>query len=157
MSDIDAPRHPLVECEVTGHRHYGLVVRTVAGDRPGYVDASAISDELFTPADLWPSMGRVLTCVVVGGRRDGRLNLSCRPRDVELARSVADVREALAEWRTIRDEVRVGGRLPEFMRSPDAVAVLRWALRRPADSPDHLGASELLADAPVGLARAVRG
>jgi hypothetical protein len=141
--------YSLVECRVTGHRHYGLVVRTVAGDEPGYVDESAISDQPAPAADDWPAVGQVLPCVVLGTRQDGRLRLSCRPRDVALARTVADVPAALTAWRAVRDDP---GRLGEFLAAADAVPALRWALRQPFGTRDRERAAEIVAAAPAALA-----
>ncbi|MFD7639405.1 hypothetical protein ACFV4P_02005 [Kitasatospora sp. NPDC059795] len=129
MKSSDFAKGDLVECVVVTHRHYGPNTRTVVGGAPGFIDSTDVSDD---PADRdWPPVGRRLACLVLGDTKDGRLRLSCRPRDVELGRSVADVVAAVAAWRTVCDaesEVAVG----EFLRTADAGPTLRWALRHPA-------------------------
>lgn len=154
--DISSVRdYSLVECRIASHQHYGLTVHTIAGNIPGYVDESAISDEDFTPRVCWPSKGERLTCVVLGKAGGGRLRLSSRPRDIELANSVVDVVIALAAWRLARDDEEGVG-LAEFWRLPDVVAVLRWALRRPAHSRDRARAVEIVALAPTAIKDSLR-
>ncbi|MFE0592568.1 hypothetical protein [Micromonospora echinospora] len=147
MSDVKHPEYSLVECRVVRHRHYGLVMRVVPDESPGYVDRIEISDEPSVPTERWPGVGDVIPCVVLGHRRDGRLRLSCRPRDVAYASDVSDLEAALTLWRKVRDEA---GRaeVEDFLASRDAEASLRWALRRPVGSVDHSRAVEIVAEAP---------
>lgn len=152
MENSEYPKYSLVECRIVGHQHYGLVVRTVPGDRPGYVDESAISDQQYAPMNEWPGVGEALLCVILGDTRDGRLRLSSRPRDVALARAVVDVEATLSIWRRIRDEATAEpDPLVEFLGSQEAVPTLRWALSRPDGSADRLRASEIVEKAPHWL------
>ncbi|MFB9584891.1 hypothetical protein OG590_36600 (plasmid) [Streptomyces goshikiensis] len=150
MMDISSVRdYSLIECQIVNHQHYGLTVHTIVGNIPGYIDKSAISDEDFTQRVHWPPKGERLTCVVLGQASGGRLRLSSRPRDIELAKSVADVAIALTAWRLVRDDEEGAGGLAKFWQSLDVVAVLRWALCRPAHSVDHVRATEIVASAPA--------
>lgn len=154
MDTPELRKYSLVECRITRHQHYGLVVRTVPGDQPGFVDSSAISDQPYaSPAD-WPVAGETLMCVILGDTRDGRFRLSSRPRDVALARAVTDVKAVLSTWQGIRDEgIRDEGRLAEFFKSGDAVPTLRWALSGPDGSADQTCASQIVAKAPDWLVK----
>ncbi|MGW6746258.1 hypothetical protein ACWGDX_36925 [Streptomyces sp. NPDC055025] len=155
--DISSVRdYSLIKCRIASHQHYGLTVHTIEGNIPGYVDESAISDEDFTPRDYWPPKGERLTCVVLGQASGGRLRLSSRPRDIQLANSVVDVAIALTAWRLARDDEEGAGGLAEFWRLPDVAAVLRWALRRPAHSRDHARAVEIVALAPTVIKDSLR-
>lgn len=157
MENLEYPKYSLVECRIVRHQHYGLVVRTVPGDRPGFIDESAISDQPYAPMSDWPGVGETLLCVVLGGSRDGRTRLSSRPRDVALARAVVDVEAALLVWRRIRDEATLeAGPLAEFFESREAVPTLRWELNRPHESTDHSRASEIFEKAPDCLKRQLR-
>jgi hypothetical protein len=149
-------RGSLVECRVIKHAPYGLMLRTLPGDEPGYADSDAISDEPRSGTDHWPAVGAKVQCVVIARRRDGRLALSCRPRDVALARAAPDPVSALEAWRRVRDDgSRDPGLRSEFLASENAVPVLRWALRAPEGSPDRTLASEMVATATGPLARRV--
>ncbi len=145
----------MIDCQVVRHQHYGLVTTSMEGRVPGYVDASAIGDELSVGMADWPPVGSVIRCVVLGHRRDGRLNLSCRPRDVELVCSVSDIGSSLDQWSVIRDAPAGSGSLLEWVRSSDAVPILRWAFRRPANSVDHRRVAQLIEVAPADLARRI--
>ncbi|MGX4735928.1 hypothetical protein [Kitasatospora griseola] len=87
-----------------------------------------------------------------GKTRDGRLRLSARPRDVELARSVADVRAALEVWRAMRDEAADAG---DVLQTAEAVPVLRWALRHPVGSEERTRAEAVVDRVPEELVRAL--
>lgn len=157
MNAPEFRKYSLVECQIVRHQHYGLVVSTILGGRSGFVDESAISDEPYTPSSDWPRVGEELLGVVLGETVDGRLRLSSRPRDVALARAVGDVEVALMAWRQIRDDVNgVESRLSEFLKSSEAVPILRWAKSRPLESIDRVRALEIIAIAPESLARDLR-
>lgn len=146
--------YSLTDCRIIKHQHYGLVVRTMPGDDPGYVDESAIADQPSLPCDEWPSVGTVLMCVVLGHAREGRLRLSARPRDIRFASAVEDVEQALLMWHHIRDDATSDKvRILDFLETPEAVPILRWALCRPRESTDYSRASEIVREAPEGLAR----
>jgi hypothetical protein len=154
MSTIEPPPYALVECRVVSHQRWGLVIRSADGTR-GYIDRGDVTDGPIR-AEEWPAVGAHLTCVVVAHRRDGRFQGSARPRDIALVSAVDDPRAALEAWRAIRDDTSAGpGERARFFASPDAAALLRWALRHPAGSPHRTRAAEILADAPEDLVRDV--
>ncbi|MEV0680255.1 hypothetical protein AB0I60_27440 [Actinosynnema sp. NPDC050436] len=86
-------KYDRVECLVTGHRHFGLLVRTDGGT-PGFVDSADIADARAATAD-WPPVGSRLRCDVLGLARDGRVRVTSAPAYVELVGSLDDPREAL--------------------------------------------------------------
>jgi hypothetical protein len=154
MTTIEPRPYALIECRVVSHQRYGLVIRTAGGTR-GYIDRGDIADGPIR-ADRWPTVGENLTCVVVAHRRDGRFQGSSRRRDIAFVGAVDDPRAALAAWGSIRDDESAGP--PEkarFFALPEAVPLLRWALRHATGSPDRRRASEILADAPAELVREV--
>ncbi|KDN87209.1 hypothetical protein KCH_10300 [Kitasatospora cheerisanensis KCTC 2395] len=144
-----------MECVVIGHQHYGPRTRTVAGDLPGYVDASVVSDDPGSSREDWPAVGQRLDCVVLGQTRDGRLRLSARPRDIELIRSVAEVRTALTGWRALAEAGDEAAGVREFLRTPEALPTLRWALRHPAGSEDRVRAEAMVERMPEGMRQAL--
>jgi hypothetical protein len=143
-------RFALVDCLVTGHQHYGILVRT-SGGRPGFIDSIDISDGATDPRE-WPLVGERITCVVLGETRDGRLRASARESDVTLVRKEPDAQEALSEWLRIRD---VGfadsSERAAYLASHRGKAILRWAIRRRRSSSDYARAREILAGAPARL------
>lgn len=98
----------------------------------------------------------MIPCIVLGHRRDGRLHLSCRPRDVAYASAVNDLEAALTLWRKVRDEGVGRAEVEDFLASRDAEATLRWALRRPVGSVDHSRAVGIVAGAPAWLVDRLR-
>ncbi|BCL16869.1 S1 domain-containing protein [Micromonospora sagamiensis] len=151
MRGVKDPKYSLIECRVVRHQHYGLVMCVVADGSPGYVDRIAISDEPSVPEERWPGVGDVIPCVVLDHLRDGRLRLSCRPRDVAYAAAVSDLEAALTLWRKVRDEGVGRAEVEDFLAPRDAEATLRWALRRPVGSVDHSRVVEIVAEAPGWL------
>lgn len=145
MTEIRLRRYSLIDAEITGHRTYGVSFRTERGES-GFVDKADVSDVPTSPAD-WPLVGQVVTCVVLGIARDGRVRASARQSDVALARSVNDPDGALRRWIAIRDE---GFANPEeraaFLASVESVPLLQWARRQRIGSADRIHAEELIAD-----------
>lgn len=133
-------RHSIVNCIVTGHRAYGVLVRDPESGEGGYIDRSDIADSGL-PQSEWPGEGSLIRCVVLGYTRDGRLRLSSRPRDVNLAEAVPDLTVALQSW----VEARKAGESNEqymrsFLRKPYALPVLRWAIRDRPNSENYKAA-----------------
>jgi predicted RNA-binding protein with RPS1 domain len=148
----DLARYALVECEVTAHQPYGVVFE-VGGGLRGFVDKADIADAPVMQAE-WPSVGRHMTCVVLGRSRDGRIRASMRPSDVQLARSVTDPDRSLRDWIRIRDEgfADISER-DAFLASPETSPLLRWALGQRAGSRDRARAMEIVSDTPENLKR----
>lgn len=143
-------RFTLIDCDVTGHQHYGVLFRTAEG-RPGFIDSLEISDQETDPSE-WPSVGERITCVVLGETRDGRLRASARASDVDLVRAEPDARQALSEWQRIRDAGFVDSSESDaYVASARGKAILRWAIRRRQSSKDYARAREILASAPATL------
>jgi hypothetical protein len=142
-------RYDLIECEVVGHQHYGVLFRTVAG-RPGYIDLADVYDEPWRRD--WPPVGALLKCVVLGLTSDGRIRAASCESLVGLVEEVPDPGQALSEWVGVRDVLASS---PEerdaFFASRDAAAVLRWAKRQREISPDRHRALEILEMAPDSL------
>ncbi|GHJ13365.1 hypothetical protein TPA0908_13600 [Micromonospora sp. AKA38] len=154
MTESQIPRYALVQCEVTGHASYGLVLQVSGGVR-GFVDKVDIADEAVAFED-WPHVGESLTCVVLGYSRDGRIRASARPRDIALVAAVSDPESALMAWVRIRDQGFADSRdRARFIESADAIPVIRWALRHRIGTADWNRASEILSDAPDRLKREV--
>jgi hypothetical protein len=144
-------RFDLVDCEVTGHQHYGLLFRT-SSDRPGFIDSADIFDPSAHGHSDWPPVGARLTCVVLGVTRDGRIRASVRASDMELVREEADLQQALSEWRRIRDAGFADtSEQNTYLASARGKAILRWALRRNISSSDHNRAVEIIASAPESV------
>lgn len=141
----DVRRFDLMDCEVTGHQHYGLVIRAQGGQR-GFIDSADISDSLRHGRSDWPPVGTRLTCVFLGMTKDGRIRASARTSDIELVHEEANPQQALSEWSRIRD---VGFADPSerdaYAASARGKAILRWALRRKASSSDYVRAKEIIA------------
>ncbi len=80
------------------------------------------------------------------------MRLSARHDDVELVESLHDPATAMQEWRRFKaapvDDVVDKG---EFYRSPNASALLKWALKQHPSSKDRRLADGLLQDAPESL------
>lgn len=146
-------KYSIVDCEVVSHRDFGLIVRSMEGGS-GYIDVMDISDERLAP-DRWPLPGQLISCVVLGYTRDGRMRLTARGGDIALVRNVADVASAIAEWETVRDASSSATGVGDFFQSGNAIALLRWALLRPRSSMDWKRASTLLRSAPEWIRRAV--
>jgi predicted RNA-binding protein with RPS1 domain len=143
-------RFALVDCDVTGHQHYGILFHTTDGRR-GFIDSSDISDESADPRE-WPSIGERITCVVLGETRDGRLRASARASDVALVRAEPDARRALSEWLRIRDAgFADASEMDAYLASARGKAILKWAIRRRRSSTDYARAREILASAPATL------
>jgi hypothetical protein len=65
---------------VTGHQHYGLIIRTDS-DEPGWVEGEYISDLSLRP-DQWPPAGTMLRGLVLGYTLpDGRIRVCMRTMD----------------------------------------------------------------------------
>ncbi|MFJ1760615.1 hypothetical protein ACIOD2_09885 [Amycolatopsis sp. NPDC088138] len=92
-------RYDVVECAVTGHVHYGLLIAAEDGER-GFVDRAEITDE---PGEPWPETGSRLRGVVLGYTRDGRLRVATRPGYVELVATADDPAAGAADWSRLRD------------------------------------------------------
>ena len=53
------PRYSIVDCVVTGHAYYGVLVRAIGSDESGYVDRADISDQAL-PESQWPAVGSTI-------------------------------------------------------------------------------------------------
>jgi len=150
MTAEQAHRYSLVDLEVTGHQPYGVLFRTSAGT-PGFVDKADIADSAITRED-WPSVGQRRTGVVLGLTRSGKLRASMRPADIGLVRSVDDAERTLIEWARIRDQgFADSSERDAFFASPEAAAILKWALCQREFSTDRDRALEILSEAPERL------
>lgn len=142
-------RYDRVECLVTGHRHFGLLVQTDGG-RPGFVDRAEIADGLAAPAD-WPLVGSRLLCVVLGFARDGRVRVTSAPAYVELVGALDDPRQALREWVELKKSEGDAETVAQFYQSRHARALLIWGLKNPPGSLSLKLALSLVAGAPEAL------
>lgn len=150
VSGTEHPRYTVVSCTVVDHQRYGLVIQSELGQR-GFVDRAEISDGVIS-VDMWPKVGDQIRGVVLGYTNDGRIRISARPRDVTLIESLAEPMAAMEEWRAIKEtSTRNVIARNYFYKSPNAPALLRWALRNPPSSADRNKALELLSTAPVQL------
>ncbi len=94
---------------------------------------------------------------MLGHTRTGRIRLSTRHGDVLLAESVPDPAGAIREWMRIKESSTSDtGARTGFCQSPNAGALLRWALTRPSYSTDFTLAAELLENAPIDIKAALR-
>jgi hypothetical protein len=82
-------RFDIIDCVVTAHAPWGLVVETPSGEH-GYIDSDGISDRMQS-ADSWPGVGQVMPAVVLGCLRDGRVRLAAKPSYLAYVRSAVDI------------------------------------------------------------------
>jgi hypothetical protein len=71
-------RNTILDCVVTGHATYGVLVTTPSG-APGWIESEYLGDE---PAleTHWPAIGTTVTAAVLGPMtNDGRWRLCARP------------------------------------------------------------------------------
>jgi hypothetical protein len=143
-------KYELIECNVVAHASYGLIIESTSGER-GYIDTADIGDTPLERKD-WPSVGRTITGVAIGYRRDGRLVISARPSDIALVRAAVDIQGTMNEWARLRRADEEYTRAKDSMTtSDDAEVVLRWALSRSRLSPEPGVALRALANAPSSL------
>ncbi|MEV4116054.1 hypothetical protein [Nonomuraea sp. NPDC049695] len=138
METVMSPKYSLVDAMVVGHRPYGLIIRSAAGER-GFVDRSHIA-HIRVEANAWPPVGEQVRGVVLGRAEDGRLRLDIRKMDVELIESLTDPKRALQEWTEVETSSA-----ETYCRSLEGAIVLRWALRHPPRTVEHARAMALLA------------
>lgn len=87
----DYVRHAVISVTVTGHEHYGVIVRMPSGE-PGWIESEYLDDTHVAP-ESWPVVGSVLEAVVLGPKtRDGRWRLCTRPSCFDEARAAAEQR-----------------------------------------------------------------
>lgn len=143
-------KYDIIECIVTGHAPYGLIIESASGGS-GYIDSGDISDRPVERKD-WPTVGDAITGVVMSSLRDGRLVVSMRPSDLVLVRSASDIQAAMDAWARLRraDEEYTKA-IDALVASDDANAVLLWALSRSKLSPEPGIALRTLANAASGL------
>ena len=142
--------YEIVQCQVTRHASYGLVVQTPAGEI-GTIGLDLISNRPLKAED-WPEVGETISAVVMGYNRNGALRLCSAPGYVTYVRSAADIdaaREMLA--RVSRADRAYMESVEAFYDSDDAQVNLRWALSRPWRSAEPSMALRLLARAPSGV------
>src|SRR4051794_13327226 len=96
MNEHQLPKYSIVSCAITGHQKFGPTIQTCDGES-GYVDHADIAD-IPGPDTRWPAIGSRVRGVVLGYRRDGRMMVSLRPRDMLLVQSVPDPDQALQRW-----------------------------------------------------------
>ncbi|MFC7544863.1 hypothetical protein [Plantactinospora sp. GCM10030261] len=146
---VDLARYDIVSCVVTGHVADGVLVRLTTGE-DGLVERDSVEEAPPGPEHR-PPVGTTIPAVVLG-TRDGRIRLGGRPGYVALVREVDDPEAILGAWARVRaaDEAYAEAR-GELFDSPDAAAVLRWALNQAADSPQVAFALRALRDAPAEL------
>lgn len=142
-------RYEIVQCVVTGHQRYGLLVRSEGGET-GLVDSVDISDGHDSAID-WPSIGIRLPCVVLGYTRDGRIRVASAPSYVRLIRELDDPGLALEEWKALRESQGSGEMADRFFGSHHARPLLTWALKTHVGSANHTLAVSLLNAAPGEL------
>lgn len=146
---MEIARYAIVRAVVVSHQPYGLIIRLASGKR-GFVDSDYVAMP-YVPPDRWPAIGQEVVGVVLGVTDDQRVRLSLRPHEVELARSVVDVREALGTWGRISSgEVDDDERL-QLIRTRDGLSVLRWALGEHEDSATFQDAIRVLSVAPADV------
>ncbi|MFD9193600.1 hypothetical protein ACFWCA_36030 [Streptomyces phaeochromogenes] len=148
------PRYSRVQCIVTAHRSYGLIVeveRTV----PGFVDLADISSPPVTAAD-WPDVGAERQTLVLGATNDGRLRLDMRQDDLQLADSAVDLPGAMARWSEARrahpDDT---GPRQSFYQSPDAALLLNWLIAGKGRGSPVESVLELISDAPLEVRQTI--
>lgn len=143
-------KYEIVECVITGHAPYGLIIQSASGER-GYIDSGDISDGPLEPKD-WPTVGQAITGVAMSYLRDGRLVVSARPSDVALVRSAADIQTTMDAWaRLCRADEEYTKAVHSLVTSEDVMAVLRWALSRSQLSSEPGVALRALAGAASGM------
>lgn len=147
---VDLARYDIVNCVVTGHTAGGVLVRLASGE-DGIVEDDSVEESTAGPARR-PPVGSTIPAVVLGGNRDGLIRLGGRPAYVALVHSVADPEATLGAWTRVRaaDEAYAEAR-NELFDAPGAVAMLRWALNQPVESPQVTFALRALRDAPPEL------
>lgn len=147
---VNKPKYSVIDCIVSGHRDYGVLVSVPASGEVGYIDRSEIGNSGM-PQSEWPSEGSGVRCVLLGYTRDGRLRLSSRPRDVDLAETVPDLAGALRHWIAVRDAgVADEGAMSQFLGSSYAIPVLRWAMRDRPTSDNYKAAQRAVPLLPPG-------
>ena len=150
VTDATLQKYAIVNCVVVSHQHYGLVVQSDAGRR-GFVDRIDIADTA-TEAAEWPAVGDNIRGVVLGLTQDGRIRLSIRRMDIDLVESLHDPTQALREWQKIETARNNDPAIIEgFLQSSNARTLLRWALKRPPQSEDHVRALVVLEVAPEDI------
>jgi hypothetical protein len=143
-------RYEIVECVITGHASYGLIVRSRSGE-PGYVERDMIADWP-TRAEDWPAAGKAILAVVLGYAHDGRLHLSAQPSYVAYVQSARDIHSVQQAWARLHGADREYVESKESLYSSgDAHVVLRWALRQAPRSSQPGVALRALAGGPSGL------
>lgn len=119
------PRYSLVDCVVSAHRPYGLIV-AVARRYRGFVDLDHIS-HVPIAADDWPAVGSKQRGLVLGETNDGRLRLDLRKDDLHLAEHAVDFTHVMARWAEIRQGAPGDAQTRHrFFESPDAARLLAW-------------------------------
>jgi hypothetical protein len=88
-------RFDVVTCVVARRVRYGLVVE-IGPDEPGWIETEYMAGDPARP-QAWPAPGTVLTAVVLGTTRGGRVRLCALPGYVDLVRSSPDPAKALAD------------------------------------------------------------
>ncbi|MFS8101787.1 hypothetical protein LFM09_32130 [Lentzea alba] len=121
-------RYAVVSGTVVSHPPYGIFLTTDTGDR-AFIDSDYVADG-GVRRDEWPQPGERVRGMVLGVTRDGRVRLSTRQSDVDLVDEGVDASRAMAAWDAFRQAGDAGSG-QELLALPDAVAVLRWALRQP--------------------------
>lgn len=114
-----------MDCTVSAHRHYGLIVE-VEGRYRGFVDLHYIA-QVPIAMDDWPRVGSHQRGLVLGETNDGRLRLDLRQDDLDLAEHAVDLTDVMSRWAEIRqaapDDTPT---LQKFYESPDAALLLNW-------------------------------
>jgi hypothetical protein len=93
-------RYEIIECTVTGHATYGLLVESQSGER-GYVDREYINDS-GSEHTAWPGVGEAILGAVLGYTKDGRLRISTQPSYIDLIRTSTDIHGILDAWVRVR-------------------------------------------------------
>ncbi|MFE1801502.1 hypothetical protein ACFW9L_35810 [Streptomyces sp. NPDC059517] len=148
------PRYSRVECIVTAHRSYGLIVE-VGSRFKGFVDLADISSSPVTAAD-WPEVGAERQTLVLGVTNDGRLRLDMRQDDLELADSAVDLPSAMARWsEALRAHPDESGPRQSFYQSPDSAQLLNWLIAGKGRGSPVESVLALISDAPLEVRQAI--
>ncbi|MBJ6644731.1 hypothetical protein [Streptomyces sp. BSE7-9] len=148
------PRYSTVNCTVTAHRSYGLIV-AVEGDGPGFVDLGYIS-QIPVTTDAWPRVGEERRGVVLGVTNDGRLRLDIRDDDLALADRAVNLAEAMSRWSEARHaEPADTGARQRFYQSADTALLLAWLVRGKGRGSPMESLWALVGDAPEDVRRSV--
>jgi predicted RNA-binding protein with RPS1 domain len=149
-SDDQFPKYAIVTCMVTSRPDFGIFVEEIGSRQAGFVDTTDMADSVDQFSGP-PETGDNIRAVVLGRTRDGRLRLSMRPRDLKLVAALHDPEAAFLEWRNIERNLEDRWIKEKFYGSPNAVALLDWALSHPTHSSAHKQATNLLSGAPAAL------